>query len=308
MPLDPSQLTARQRASYYVENIALRGILGLAGLVPYRWRIPLIGKLVSALGPVVGFDRRIRENLALTCPELTAPEVDQLCREVGNNAGRTIAELYAGAPFIDRAKAAPISGEGLKALEEARAAGRPVILVTGHFGNYDAARAGLISRGFSMGALYRRMANPYFNTHYVRTISHIGTPMFEQGKRGMVEMVRHLKKSGIIAIVADLHVHNGELIDFFGKPAVTSTVPAELALKYGAALIPIYGVRQENGLDFEVILNAEIPASDPITMTRAICDDLENVVRRHMGQWFWIHRRWKPFESNKQPRKDPEAP
>ncbi|MEP4038475.1 lysophospholipid acyltransferase family protein [Pseudophaeobacter sp.] len=308
MPLDPSQLTARQRASYYVENIALRGVLGLAGLVPYQWRIPLIGKLVSALGPVVGFDRRIRENLALTCPELTAPDVDQMCRDVSNNAGRTIAELYAGAPFIERAKAAPISGEGLKALEEARAAGRPVILVTGHFGNYDAARAGLISRGYSMGALYRRMANPYFNNHYVRTISQIGTPMFEQGKRGMVEMVRHLKKGGIIAIVADLHVHNGELIDFFGKPAVTSTVPAELALKYGAALIPIYGVRQENGLDFQVILNAEIPASDPITMTRAICDDLENIVRRHMGQWFWIHRRWKPFVSNKQPRKDPEAP
>lgn len=303
MPIDPSQLTQKQRVSYFVENIALRGILGLAGFVPYRWRIPLIGKLVSALGPLVGFDRRIRDNLALTCPELTKPEVHRLCREVNNNAGRTIAELYAGAPFVDRAKAAPISGDGLKALEEARASGRPVILVTGHFGNYDAARAGLISRGFSMGALYRRMANPFFNTHYVRTISHIGTPMFEQGRRGMVEMVRHLKKGGIIAIVADLHVHDGELIDFFGTPAVTSTVPAELALKYNAALIPVYGVRQENGLDFEIILNPEIPASDPVTMTRAICDDLESMVRRHMGQWFWIHRRWKTLGFTPAPKK-----
>lgn len=254
-----------------------------------------MGRLVSSLGPIVGFDRRVRENLALTCPELTQDEVTRLCREVGDNAGRMITELYAGAPFIDRAKAAPISGPGLQALEDARAAGRPVILVTGHFGNYDAARAGLISRGFSMGALYRRMANPYFNSHYVRAMSRVGTPMFEQGKRGMVEMVRHLKKGGIIAIVADLHVHGGELIDFFGKPAVTSTVPAELALKYGAALIPVYAIRQDNGLDFEILLNAEIPASDAVTMTKSICDDLETVVRRHMGQWFWIHRRWKPY-------------
>lgn len=254
-----------------------------------------MGRLVSSLGPIVGFDRRVRENLALTCPELPQDEVTRLCREVGDNAGRMITELYAGAPFIDRAKAAPISGPGLQALEDARAAGRPVILVTGHFGNYDAARAGLISRGFSMGALYRRMANPYFNSHYVRAMSRVGTPMFEQGKRGMVEMVRHLKKGGIIAIVADLHVHGGELIDFFGKPAVTSTVPAELALKYGAALIPVYAIRQDNGLDFEILLNAEIPASDAVTMTKSICDDLETVVRRHMGQWFWIHRRWKPY-------------
>jgi KDO2-lipid IV(A) lauroyltransferase len=301
MPLDPSQLSTRQRASYFVENLVLHGVLGLASLVPYRWRIPLVGKLVSALGPIVGFDRRIRSNLALTNPDLPEDEINQLCRDVCNNAGRTIAELYAGTPFVERAKAAPITGEGLKALEDARAAGRPVILVTGHFGNYDAARAGLISRGFSMGALYRRMANPFFNRHYVNTISHIGTPMFEQGKRGMVEMVKHLKKGGIIAIVADLHVHKGELIDFFGKPAVTSTVPAELALKYGAALIPTYGIRQENGLDFEVIVNPEILASDPLTMTKGICDDLERVVRQHMGQWFWIHRRWKPYVSLEKP-------
>lgn len=295
MPIDPSQLSARQRASYYLENTLLRGILKLAGLVPYHRRIPLIGRLVSTLGPVVGFDRRIRDNLALTCPELSEAEMAQLCREVCNNAGRTIAELYAGAEFVERAKTAPISGPGLAALEKARTTGRPVILVTGHFGNYDAARSGLISRGFSMGALYRRMANPYFNDHYVNTISQIGTPMFEQGKRGMIEMVRHLKKGGIIAIVADLHVHGGELIDFFGEPAVTSTVPAELALKYGAALIPVYGIRQDNGLDFEIVLNEEIPPSDPITMTQAICDDLERMVRRYMGQWFWIHRRWKPY-------------
>ena len=109
MPQDPSHLSFKQRATYFSSNLALRGILGLAGLVPYRWRIPLIGKLVSALGPVVGFDRRVRENLALTCPELDEPEVARLCREVGDNAGRMITELYAGAPFITRATAAPIA-------------------------------------------------------------------------------------------------------------------------------------------------------------------------------------------------------
>lgn len=302
MPLDPSELSAKQRARYFAENLALRGLLGLAGLVPYKWRIPMMGRLVSTLGPVVGFDRRVRENLALTCPELTESDVSRLCREVGDNAGRMITELYAGASFLERAQAAPISGPGFQALEKARAEGRPVILVTAHFGNYDAARAGLIARGFSMGALYRRMANPYFNRHYVQAMERVGTPMFEQGKRGMVEMVRHLKKGGIIAIVADLHVHGGEEIDFFGKPAVTSTVPAELALKFGAAVIPVYGIRQKNGLDFEVLVNEEIAATDPITMTKAICDDLESVVRKHMGQWFWIHRRWKTYAPSKKDR------
>lgn len=52
-------------------------------------------------------------------------------------------------------------------------------------------------------------------------------------------------------------------------------------------------MRQENGLDFEIIMNGEVPASDPLTMTKALTADLESIVRKHTGQWFWIHRRWK---------------
>ena len=221
-------------------------------------------------------------------------EVERLVRAVPDNAGRTLIELYSGASFLARAHAAPLTGPGVAALEAARAAGRPVILLTGHFGNYDSARARLFAMGHGMGSMYRRMANPYFNDHYVRTISSIGKPMFEQGRRGMVEMVRHLKDGGIIALVADLHVHGGRWLTFFGQPALSSVVAAELAMKHGAALIPIYGIRQPNGLDFEVTIHDEIPHTDPETMTQAYNDGLETLVRAHMDQWFWIHRRWKP--------------
>lgn len=293
MPKKASELSFRARAGYCAGDLFLRGVIGLAGLVPYRLRVPAMGQLVSTLAPLAGYDKRVRGNLALTCPELPEDEVARLCREVSNNAGRSMIELYAGKPFRDRALAAPVSGPGLAALEKARAEGRPVVLVTGHFGNYDAARANLIARGFKMGALYRRMANPYFNSHYVRRMSAVGTPMFEQGRRGMVELVRHLKGGGIVAIVADLHVSGGELINFFGQPAKTSTVPAEMALKHNAALIPVYGLRQENGLDFRIEMLPEIAHTDRMTMTQEICDGLETLIRKNMGQWFWIHRRWK---------------
>jgi KDO2-lipid IV(A) lauroyltransferase len=296
MPADPSDLSFAARAGYFGANLFLRGVIGLAGLVPYRWRVPMMGWLVARLAPLAGFDKRVRDNLKLACPDLPEATVKHLCKAVPDNAGRTLIELYAGRPFQDRARAAPVTGPGLAALEQARAQGRPVILMTAHFGNYDAARANLISRGFQMGALYRRMANPYFNAHYLRTISAIGTPMFEQGRRGMIEMVRHLKGGGIIAIVGDLHTHGGRELQFFGQPAVTAIAPAEMALKYDAALIPVYAIRQPNGLDFEIVMHEPIPHSDPETMTQAINDGLEALVRDHMEQWFWIHRRWKPWE------------
>lgn len=295
MPADPSTLSAFARARYLVANLFSRGLIGGIRLLPYRWRVPAMGWLASRLAPLAGFDKRVRDNLKLALPELPQAEVANLCRAVPDNAGRYLAELYSGGEFRARAAGTPATGPGLAALEQARAEGRPVILVTGHFGNYDAARIALIARGHHMGVLYRRMANPYFNDHYVRAMQDMGGILFEQGRRGMVEMVRHLRGGGVIAIVADMHAHGGRELRFFGQPAVTSMITAQLALKYGAMLIPIYAIRQPDGLSFRVELHDPIPHSDPETMMQQVNDDLEAMVRRHMGQWFWVHRRWKPW-------------
>jgi KDO2-lipid IV(A) lauroyltransferase len=283
-----------KRASQYLTNLILRGLIGLALLMPYKTRVRTMGWLVqSVVAPLAGYRKRIRANLAHVMPELPESDVARLCRDVPNNAGRTLIELYSGSEFVARAQTAAMVGPGYAALEAARAAGRPVILVTGHFGNYDVSRAALIARGHNMGALYRRMSNPYFNAHYVRSITSIGTPMFEQGRKGMSQMVRHIKAGGVLGILTDLHAYGGARLDFFRKPAVTSLITAELALKYNAALIPVYAVRKENGLDFEIVVQDEIAHSDPETMTQAVNDGLEALVRENMHQWFWIHRRWK---------------
>jgi KDO2-lipid IV(A) lauroyltransferase len=292
------------RAKYFLTNAALRAMFGAVLLLPYRHRVPMMGWLASrVIAPVAGWRRRIRDNLALAWPDLPAEEVRRLTRKVPDNVGRTLIELYSGAEFVARARNARIEGEGLAALEAARAEGRPVILVTAHFGNYDAARAVLIARGHHMGALYRAMSNPYFNAHYVRTISAIGTPMFEQGRRGMVEMVRHLKGGGVLGILTDLAARRGEPLRFFSAPALTSLVTAELALKYDAVLIPTFSTRMANGLDFAVELQAPVPHGDPAAMTQEVNDRLEAKVRANPEQWFWIHRRWKARGSRKPQRR-----
>ena len=88
-------------------------------------------------------------------------------------------------------------------------------------------------------------------------------------------------------------MRHGLPLTFFGVTAMTATSAADLALKYGADLIPIYGIRKENGLDFDILVEEPVPHTDAETMTQAINDSLESLVRRHMDQWFWIHRRWK---------------
>lgn len=293
----PKETEARQSGTtaQWLTDLAIRGLIAGLLALPYRWRVPFCGWVMSrVVSPLAGWPRRIRDNLALTLPDMPATERERMVRRVPDNVGRTVIEIYSGKEFIDRATRLPLTGDGVAALEAARAEGRPVILATGHFGNYDAARAALIARGFPLGALYRRMKNPWFNDHYVRAMATIGQPIFERGRSGMGQMLRHLKSGGMLGILPDQRMGAGVKLMFFGQEALTALSAAEMALKYGALLIPTYAIRQPDGLDFQIVVDAPIPPGSPEAMTQALNDNLERLVRRHPDQWFWIHRRWKP--------------
>ncbi len=277
-----------------LRNLLLRGLIGLLLALPYRIRVPLCGWVMAyVIAPIAGYDKRVRDNLALIMPDLPEAEVRRLMRAVPRNVGRTLIEIYSGAEFVARATAEPLKGEGLAALDEAHANGRPVILVTGHFGNYDASRAALIARGYRVGALYRPMGDVDFNAHYVKAISQIGTPVFPRGRAGLGDMVRFLRSGGMLGLLMDQHMGHGAPLTFFGHPAMTALSAAELALKYDALVVPTYAVRREGGLDFDIIIEPPIPHGSAEDMTQALNDSLERLVRQHLDQWFWIHRRWK---------------
>jgi Kdo2-lipid IVA lauroyltransferase/acyltransferase len=279
---------------HWLQDRAIRALIWVLLRLPYAFRVRLCGWVMAqVVAPIAGYRARVRENLALVIPDLPQAEVARLVRAVPDNVGRTIIEIYSGPEFTTRVAAASPEGPGLAALEEAHRAGRPVILVTGHFGNYDASRAALIARGFRVGALYRPMKNRYFNAHYVAAISRIGTPLFPRGRAGLSDMVRHLKSGGMLGLVIDQHMHHGAALTFFGINAQTALSAAELALKYDALLVPTYAIRQPDGLNFRIVVEAPIPVDTPERMTQALNNSLEVLVRAHMDQWFWIHRRWK---------------
>ena len=269
-------------------------VLGLLRPIPYRWRIPAIGWIgANLIGPIAGMRARIRANLAHVMPDLPVSEVQRLCRKVPDNMARTIAEIFTGQEFLERARASTVEGDGLPSLHAAHANGQPVLLVTAHLGNYDAARGFLLAQGFNVAGFYMPMTNPAFNRRYVAAISGIGEPVFARGRDGLAAMLRFLRKGGMVGMVVDHYMAHGVPLPFLGKPARTALSAAEMALKYNALLVPVYGIRQPDGLNFVVRIEAPIPHSDAETMTRALNASLEALVRAHMDQWMWSHRRWK---------------
>jgi KDO2-lipid IV(A) lauroyltransferase len=277
----------------------IRLLLAAALRRPYDRRVPYMGRLFRRfVAPLAGYRRRALANLAQTCPDLSPAERRRIADGVADNFGRSVAEIWSGPAFTSRIAAAdPLTGPGLAPLLAAVAAGKPVILAVAHFGNYDAMRAALVARGITVGAVYRPMDNPYFNARYTAAIRRIAEPLFPRTRAGTVEMMRFLRAGGVLALGTDQHYSSGAALTFFGRTAWTTLSPAALALKYGCDLIPVHAIRQPSGLDFTVRCDAPIPHTDAATMMQAVNDNLETLVREHMDQWFWVHRRWKTPKS-----------
>jgi Kdo2-lipid IVA lauroyltransferase/acyltransferase len=278
-----------------ITDLVLRGLINLALLLPYAGRVRLMGWLMMrVIGPLAGYRRRALANLAYIYPNMGAAARRRLADGVLNNAGRTIIENYSGADFARQLTNAPITGPGLAAVAEARSSGRPVLFVTAHFGNYEAPRHVLLAQGYSIGGLYRPMSNPYFNSHYVRTMEGVAGPIFDKGPRGTMGFARFLKGGGMGTILFDIYYRAGPALPFLGQPAPTATSAAEFALRFNALLIPYFGIRDADGLNFQINIGAPVAHSTPLQMTQDITKRLEDQIAAHPEQWFWVHNRWKP--------------
>ena len=277
----------------FVQNLAVRGLIGLGLALPYAWRVPLLGAILRGpVGRIAGYRQRAEANLAQIWPDMPFTQRAKIATEALDNAGRTLIENYSTKGFLARQSQLVPQGPGVAALAKAHSENRAVILVSGHFGNYEAARACLVAQGYTIGGLYRPMSNRYFNAHYVRTMEAFGGPIFPQGRAGTTGFVKHLKAGGLLVLLFDQRA-GSDYIDFLGEPARTALSAAELALRYKADLIPFYATRQPDGLRFAVDLEAPIPHTTALEMTTALTRSLEARVKAHPGQWFWIHRRWR---------------
>jgi KDO2-lipid IV(A) lauroyltransferase len=268
--------------------------LKLLDLIPYEKRVRFGGFLMEQiLSRPMGYRQRIINNLAFIFPDMPNQDAQKLADRIGNNVGRSIVELASPKGLMDAATRAPLVGEGVDQLIRETEDNRPIILVSGHFGNYDAVRYAMLHRNLKVGGLYREMRQARFNDLYVSRISAIGGALFPRTRGGMAKMVRFLKEGNVLALLIDQHMHAGVQLDFMGKPAYTALSAAEMALKYNAVVFPVYGVRQSDGLSFEIQVEAPIRHSDALTMTQELNDSLSEMVTQHKEQWFWVHKRWK---------------
>lgn len=269
-----------------------------SALTAVRWRA--FDLRSRGLGTTVGLvlrwfplaRNRFAREAKRVFPEMSRKSRILLGQEMGRQMGRTLFEIYHDAEFQTHHHKFRVSGPGLEALKEAQAAGKGVIIVSGHFGQWEAIRSVIKMHGMESGAVYRPQKNRHYERRIRAGIEAGGMPILATGRVGTMALVRHLRTGGIISILLDEKYSEGVRIPFLGHDALTSLSAAQLALKYDIPMIPAFGTRIEDGNAFQVDFEAPIPHTDSLTMTRAFNDSLSARIMQNPEQWYWLLRRW----------------
>jgi KDO2-lipid IV(A) lauroyltransferase len=277
--------------------------------LPAQPEAPLLGRLLFRLAPA----RRgvILENLRRVYGEAApAADLERLAQAHYAHLGR-LAWEFLWFPWVsDARRAAMARVENLDLLEAALARGKGVLIVTGHFGNFEVATAaGLASHPHARGRFYfvRRPFKPkWLDDVVTRRFRRAGFGVLP--KRGGLEgILDRLNAGDLVVFPFDQHAsrRDGILVDFFGHPAGTFRSVAVLALATGAPVVPASSWREAHGrhvLRFEEALTPieHADANEAIRLnTRAYNAALERMILRHPDQWWWVHRRWKPWPNRK---------
>jgi len=290
------------RASMHLMELLLaRAVAGGFGALPWRAALATGARLGDALH-AAGVRRRVAEdNVARVVPGWDAAERARIVRDHYREVGR-IASEYARLPELVHAAPGEVCEvRGAEHLEAAAARGRGVILMTGHFGNFELLGAAL-GRIHPVDFVVRPLSNARVDAWLTgrRAAAGVGTLRADEGVR---DIYRALRAGRWVAMLADQDARRtGVFVPFLGRPASTPVGPARIALATGAPIVMGFGVRGADGRhDLEIEpphdpgeRGAGAAAGEAVErLTAWHTARLEAWVRRAPHQWFWLHRRWK---------------
>ena len=272
-------------------------------VLPLRWSLKAGEILGLLLFYLWGRRRRIAvENLmnvaASGSISLHAP-IEAVIRDDFRNLGKSFAEVIKIYYGLGKKVLESVDIEGSEHFCKAKSQGKGVLYLTGHCGNWELIALAASVRLAPMSVVARPMNNPYLNSLIEKLRRRYGNSVIY--KRGALKsIVRTFKGNGCVGILMDQAVvpEEGYVIDFLGKGAWTTKMPAIIARKTGATPLPAFIHRTTKGHTIKIYPEVELSQNSDIEEavkedTRRFSGFVENYIREHPAEWLWIHRRWK---------------
>ena len=240
------------------------------------------------------------DNLRHAFPEKSAKERADIAKASFQNYGITLFEFLWFPRLAQGRLRDLLTVKNLDLLKEKQALGRGLVLLSGHFGNWELIAFGVARlAGLPISIIVQTQSNMYFDREINKLRCLLGNKTIPMGL-SVRAIIKTLEQGGVVGIAPDQSgPMEGVFVDFFGRNVATHQGPAAFALRCGAPMQIGFIVRGRDGT-YEVTLE-EVPTDDlhgatdehVIELTRRHTAILEQYIRRYPGHWLWMHRRWK---------------
>lgn len=280
-------------------QVAIIGLLyTILYCLPLAWVSNGIGFIARFSLPYLPMSRRAYKNVELVMPELSFAERKKIITGMWENLARVVFE-YISLPRLKIYESdSRVEVVGSEIIEQLHKNGGPAILFLAHLAHWELATMAGTQKGLKITQLYRRLNYPLTDKliHFVH--KKIAQEVITKGPDGARKMIETLRKGGIVSVLLDQKLREGELIPFFGIPAMTPSAPARIALKLNCPFIPIQVERLPNA-HFRVTYHPPLKPrvngdlqEQTTDLLKQMNELFESWIRQHPEQWLWLHRRW----------------
>jgi Kdo2-lipid IVA lauroyltransferase/acyltransferase len=286
-----------------LEHAAVVVVAALVQRLPRRVGLAAGSLLGLAFYALDGPHRRLtRANLEAAFPGRRRRARDAIARAVFKHFGRMLVELLRFSGLTPDQILAECELVGEERVPQIQAMGKGALFVTGHFGFWE---LHALAHGHLFGhiaVVARALDNPLLHDMLERVRTSTGNAVIYR-RGGVRRILRALQQNHGVAVLIDQHIQAADAVtvDFFNRPAATTSAVAALALRTGAPVIPVFTLPLDNG-KYRMIYESPIEppeGSGPEALrefTQRCTDVLEMYVRRYPHLWLWMHRRWRDVE------------
>jgi KDO2-lipid IV(A) lauroyltransferase len=255
--------------------------------------------LAKIFGPLLRSKKIIEKNLKICFKEIDQNEIKKISLGMWGNIGRTFSEYVFLKKFQKNHKNL-IKLNGTEYLDEIKNSYKPVVFVSGHLANFELLGTKLNQYGIKFCAIYRPLNNFFLNPimEYLR-LKYVCPIMIKKGRSNIRELLNKIKSGYSVIIIADQRTSEGKKIEFFNYPALTTTIPAQISLKYNCKIVPLCMERLSyNNFEMTIYKPFEYKKSDnyekdTYNLTLQVNKQLEKMILKRPEQWLWSHNRWK---------------
>ena len=279
---------------YFFQSLIIYSFFAIGRILGLKKSQFFFSKIFQVIGPRLKSKSVINQNLEIFNSKINQEQKNKIINQMWSNYGKTFIEYVFLDKFRNENKFLTI--ENTHILENIISENKPVVFISGHFANFELMSMIISKYSIKLATIYRPLNNFFLNPfmEFLRK-KYVCKNQIKKGRAGVRDAIDYIGSGHSIALMIDQRVTEGEIVNLFNKPSLTTTLPAQLALKYKLNIVPVF-IRREKNNDFTIKFYKQIEHNkfkDKVEFTKYLNAQFESMLISNPEQWIWTHNRWK---------------